>query len=119
MTESYTAVACYMSDGSSRIFAVDSTDAAISASQTFQELTDVITGNSLGDSGQGLIITKVMATWENFVTSQGILFVDQQNNVVGACGAMNPESLQPQWEPVSIPVALNYKCQVLTKASVE
>ena len=119
MTNSYTAVACYMNDGSSRIFAVDSTDAAIATEPPFQELTDVITGNSLGDSAQGLIITKVMATCENFVTSQGILFVDQQNNVVGTCGAMNPESLQPQWEPVNIPVALNYKCQVLTKASVE
>ena len=119
MTESYTSVMCYMNDGSSRIFAVDSTDAAITASPTFQELTDVITGNSLGDSAQGLVITKVMATCENYVTSQGILFVDQQNNIVGSCGAINPESMQPQWDLVNIPVALNYKCNVLTKASVE
>ena len=119
MTNTYVAVACYLNDGSSRIFAVDSTDAAIAADPTFQALTDVITGNSLGDSAQGRTIVKVMATCENFVTSQGILFVDQQNNVVGSVGAINPEQQQPMWEPVAIPVQLNYTCKVLTKASVE
>ena len=114
MTNTYTAVACYLSDGSSRIFAADATD----STSNYVELTDVITGNSLGDSAQGRTIVKVMATCENFVYSPGIVFVDQQNNVVGSVGAINPEQLAPAWEPVSIPVQLNYTCKVLTSASV-
>ena len=114
MTNTYVAVACYLNDGSSRIFAIDATD----STSTYVELTDVITGNSLGDSAQGRTIVKVMATCENFVYSPGIVFVDQQNNVVGSIGAINPEQQQPMWEPCSIPVQLNYTCKVLTQASV-
>ena len=114
MSNTYVAVACYMNDGSNRIFAVDATD----STSNYVELTDVITGNSLGDSAQGLTIVKVMATCENFIYSPGIVFIDQQNNVVGSVGAINPESQQPMWEPVSIPVQLNFTCQVLTQAAV-
>jgi len=114
MTSTYVAVACYLNDGSSRIFAVDATDHA----STYAELVDVITSNSLGDSAQGRTIVKVMATCENFIHSPGIVFVDQQNNVVGSVGAINPEQQQPMWEPCAIPVQLNYTCKVLTQASV-
>lgn len=105
---------CYMSDGSSRVFAADVTD----STSTYGELTDVITGNSLGDSAQNLRIVKVMATCENFIYSAGIVCVDQQNNVVGSFGAVNPESQAPQWEVVNVPVQLNYTMKVLTQASV-
>jgi hypothetical protein len=114
MTNSYTSAMCYMSDGSSRIFAIDSTD----STSTYVEMTDVITGNSLGDSAQNLRIVKVMATCENFVYSPGIIVVDQQNNVVGSFGAINPEQVAPAWEVVNVPVQLNYTMKVLTQASV-
>lgn len=114
MSNTYTAAMCYMSDGSSRIFAVDATD----STSSYAELTDVITGNSIGDSAQGLQIVKVMASCENFIYSPGIIVVDQQNNVVGSFGAVQPESQTPQWEMVRVPIALNYTMKVLTQASV-
>jgi len=114
MTNSYTAAMCYMSDGSSRIFAADATD----STSTYVELTDVITGNSCGDSAQNLRIVKVMSTCENFVYSAGIIVVDQQNNVVGSFGSINPEQVAPAWEIVNVPIQLNYTMKVLTQASV-
>jgi hypothetical protein len=115
MTNSYTAVMVYTSSGESRIFAVDSTD----STSSYAELVDVITGNSLGDSLQGQTIIKAMGSCENFAYSPGgVVFVDNQNNVLGAVGVENPEQFQPSWQSVNIPVALNYKCKVLTQASV-
>ena len=81
-------------------------------------MLDVITGNDLGDSLQNQTITKVMAVCENFVYSPGIVFVDNQNNVLGTVGAENPEQVSPTWQTVKIPVQLNYKCKVLTQATV-
>ena len=114
MTNTYTAAMCYMSDGSSRIFAADATD----STSTYVELTDVITGNSIGDSAQNLRIVKVMATCENFIYSPGIIVIDQQNNVVGSFGAVNPEQVAPAWEAVNVPIQLNYTMKVLTQATV-
>jgi hypothetical protein len=115
MSNSYTAVMVYTSTGESRIFAVDSTD----STSSYAELVDVITGNSLGDSLQGQTIVKAMSTCENFVYSPGgVVFVDNQNNVLSAVGSENPEQYQPAWQNVSIKVELNYKCKVLTQATV-
>ena len=114
MTNTYIAAMCYMSDGSSRIFSVDATD----GTSTYQEMTDLVSGNSLGDSAQGLQIVKVMSTCENFVYSSGIVVVDQQNNVVGSFGSINPEQQAPAWEQVAVPVQLNYTMKVLTTAAV-
>ena len=114
MSNSYTAVMCYTNMGQSRVFAVDSTD----STSSYAELVDVITGNDLGDSLQGQTITKVMSVCENFVYSPGVVFVDNQNNVIGTCGSESPELLPPTWQNVNIPVQLNYSVKVLTQASV-
>ena len=114
MSNTYISAMCYMSDGSSRIFAVDATD----STSSYAELLDVITSNSAGDSAQNLSIKKVMATSENFIYSAGIVVVDQQNNVVGSFGAVTPEQQTPQWEHVNVPIQLNYTMKVLTQASV-
>jgi hypothetical protein len=114
MSNTYTSVYLYTATGGSRVFAADAAD----STSAYVELTDVITGNSLGDSLQGQTIVKVMGSCENFVYSPGIVFVDNQNNVLGAAGAENPEQMQPTWQNVNIPVALNYKVKVLTQASV-
>lgn len=115
MTETYCAVMCYTNTGQSRIFAVDATD----STSSYAELVDVITGNSIGDSLQGQTVVKAMSTCENFLYSPGgVVFVDNQNNVLSAVGAENPEQFQPSWQDVNIPIALNYKVKVLSQASV-
>jgi len=115
MSNSYTAVMCYTNTGQSRIFAVDSTD----STSSYAELTDVITGNSIGDSLQGQVVVKALSTCENFAYSPGgIVFVDNQNNVLSAVGTENPEQIQPSWQNVNIPIELNYKVKVLTQATV-
>lgn len=114
MTNTYISVMVYTNQGESRIFAVDATD----STSTYVSLVDVITGNSLGDSLQGQTIIKAMATCENFVYSPGIIFSDNQNNVVGSVAAQNPEQFQPTWQTVNIPVQLNWVCKALTQASV-
>jgi len=114
MTNTFTSVMVTTASGTNRIFAADVTDSG----STYGELTDVITGNSLGDSLQGERIVKAMGSCENFIISPGIVFVDNQNNIIGTVGAGQPEQAQPQWQSVNIPVQLNYKCKVLTSASV-
>ena len=114
MAATYTAVMCELSNGQSRIFAADSDD----STTVYVELTDVITGNGIGDSAQGTSVVRVMATCENFVYSPGIVFVDNQNNVIQAVGANSPEQAQPQYQDVQIPIELNYKVKVLTQPSV-
>lgn len=114
MTNTRTSVMLYTNTGQNRVFTADVTD----STSTYGELTDVITGNSLGDSLQGQTIVKAMATCENFLYSPGIVFVDNQNNVLGSVQAGQPEQSQPLWQTVNIPVQLNYKVKVLTQASV-
>jgi hypothetical protein len=115
MSNTYTAVMVYTNTGQSRIFAADATD----STSSYVELTDVITGNSVGDSLQGQTVVKAMASCENFLYSPGgVVWVDNQNNVLSAIGAENPEQMQPTWQNVNIPIALNYKVKVLTQASV-
>jgi len=123
MTNSYCAVMCQTASGQSRIFAVDATDQAAGdfpmQSDNYSELVDVITGNSLGDSLQGQTIVKAMATCENFTNSPGgIIFIDNQNNIIGSVSASQPEQQTPKWTDVKIPVALNYTCKVVTSAAV-
>jgi hypothetical protein len=115
MSNTYVSVMCYTASGDSRIFAVDATD----STSSYAELVDVITGNSIGDSLQGQTVVKALASCENFLYSPGgIVFVDNQNNVLSAVGAENPEQFQPSWQSVNIPIALNYKVKCLSQASV-
>lgn len=115
MSNTYTAVMVYTNTGQARIFAADATD----STSSYVNLTDIITGNQIGDSLQGQTVVKAMATCENFLYSPGgIVFTDNQNNVLSAVGAENPEQIQPSWQNVNIPIALNYKVRVLTQASV-
>jgi hypothetical protein len=115
MTNTNITVQCYTNQGQYRIFNIDATDHA----STYAELTDLVTGNSLGDSLQGQVIVKAMGIVENFCISPGgIVFIDAQNNVLGTVQPSNPETQQPEWQSVYIPVALNYSVKALTSASV-
>jgi hypothetical protein len=114
MTNTNVTLQCYTNRGECRIFNIDATDGS-----TYVELTDVITGNSLGDSLQGQTIVLAMGIVENFCTSPGgIVFVDNQNNVIGTVQPSQPESQQPEWVQVQIHVKLNYSVKALTSASV-
>lgn len=115
MTNTYVSVMITTASGVSRIFAADVTDSG----STYGELLDVVTGNSIGDSLQNQVCVRAMGSCENFLISPGgVVFVDNQNNIVGTVGACQPEQAQPQWESVNIPIQLNYTCKVLTSASV-
>ena len=104
------AMSCYTARGVSRIFVVTPTGGATN------ELVDLQTGNSIGDTLQGDRIIKVMGTSVDGskIETQGFFTVDALGNVVGTSAATNPIVQQPSFSSCSIPVALNYKAQFLT-----
>ena len=106
------AMACYTASGVSRIFKVTPTGGATN------ELVDLQTGNSIGDTLQGQRIVKWFGTSVdgNKIETQGFYVVDALGNVVGSCSATNPIVQQPLFSYASTPIALNYKAQFLTNA---
>ena len=106
------ALCVYTSSGTSRIFVVTPSGAATN------ELLDLQTSNSIGDTLQGQRIVKAFATSidGNKVETPGVVVVDNLGNVVGSVGFAAPNLQQPQFTAKSIPVALNYKAQFLTNA---
>ena len=106
------AMACYTARGVSRIFVVTPTGGATN------ELVDLQTGNSIGDTLQGDRIVKWFGTSVdgNKIETQGFFVVDALGNVVGSCSATSPIVQQPSFSTASTAVALNYKAQFLTNA---
>ena len=106
------AMAVYTASGTSRIFKV-----LVSGGAT-NELVDLQTGNSIGDTLQGQRITKWFGTSVdgNKIETQGFFVVDALGNVVGSCSATNPIVQQPLFSFAATNIALNYKAQYLTNA---
>ena len=106
------AMSCYTARGVSRIFHVTPTGGATN------ELVDLQTANSIGDTLQGDRIVKVMGTSVDGskIETQGFFTVDALGNVVGTAAATSPIVQQPSFSSCSIPIALNYKAQFLTNA---
>jgi len=106
------AAAVYTASGVSRIFTV-----TVSGGAT-NELTDLQTGNSLGNTLFGERISKWYGTSidGNKIETQGFYAVDALGNVIGSCSATNPIVQQPAFAFASVPIALNYKFQFLTNA---
>ena len=106
------AVAVYTARGVSRIFTVTASGGATN------ELVDLQTGNSIGDTLQGDRITKWYGTSVdgNKIETQGFYVVDALGNVVGSCSATNPIVQQPAFSFASVPIQLNFKFQYLTNA---
>ena len=106
------AMAVYTASGTSRIFKVTA------SSGTTNELVDLQTGNSIGDTLQGQRITKWFGTSVDGakIETQGFFVVDALGNVVGSCSATNPIVQQPLFSFASTNIALNYKAQYLTNA---
>jgi len=102
----------YTARGVSRIFHVTPSGGATN------ELVDLQTGNSIGDTLQGDRITKWFGTSVDGlkIETQGFYAVDALGNVVGSCSATNPITQQPGFAFASVPIQLNYKFQFLTNA---
>ena len=106
------AAAVYTARGVSRIFHVTPTGGATN------ELVDLQTGNSLGDTLQGDRIVKWFGTSVDGakIEDQGFAAVDALGNVIGSCSATNPIVQQPAFSFASVPIQLNFKFQYLTSA---
>jgi len=106
------ALCVYTASGTSRIFVVTPSGAATN------ELLDLQTSNSIGDTLQGQRIVKAFATSVdgNKVETPGVVVVDNLGNVVGSVGFAAPNLQQPQFTSKAIPVQLNFKAQFLTNA---
>ena len=102
----------YTASGTSRIFVVTPTGAATN------ELLDLQTSNSIGDTLQGERIVKAFAQSVDGtkVETPGVVVVDNLGNVVGSVGFADIQTQQPQFTGKSIPVQLNYKCEFVTNA---
>ena len=103
----------YTASGVSRIFVVTPTGAATN------ELVDLQTSNSIGDTLQGQRILKWAGTSIDGakIETSGFYVVDALGNVVGACPVSNPAKDQAQFVPAyNVPVNLNFKAQFLTNA---
>jgi len=106
------AAAVYTARGVSRIFTKTVTGGATN------ELTDLQTGNSIGDTLQGDRIVKYYGTSVDglLIETQGFYVVDALGNVIGSCSATDPITQQPAFAMASVPIQLNYKFQFLTSA---
>jgi len=104
--------AVYTARGVSRIFHVTPSGGATN------ELVDLQTGNSIGDTLQGDRIVKWYGTSVDGlkIETEGFYAVDALGNVVGSCSATNPITQQPGFAFASVPIQLNYKFQFLTNA---
>jgi len=102
----------YTARGVSRIFHVTPSGGATN------ELVDLQTGNSLGDTLQGDRIVKWFGTSVDGlkIETEGFYAVDALGNVIGSCSATNPIVQQPAFAFANVPIALNYKFQFLTNA---
>ena len=105
---------CYYTNrGISRIAIVTPSGAATN------ELVDLQTGNSIGDTVQGQFITRGYFTSvdNSKIETQGAYVVDALGNVVGSVAQSYALNTQPWgWIPKRIPVNLNFKAQFLTNA---
>ena len=104
--------AVYTARGVSRIFHVTPSGAATN------ELVDLQTGNSIGDTLQGDRIVKWYGTSVDgaLIETQGFYAVDALGNVIGSCSATDPATQQPAFAMASVPIQLNFKFQFLTNA---
>jgi len=108
------AALCYYTNrGVSRIAVVTPTGGATN------ELVDLQTGNSIGDTVQGQVITHAFSTSVDGskIETSGAYVVDALGNVIGSVPMVNPGAgQQPMFNRCHIPVNLNFKAQYLTNA---
>jgi len=106
------ALSYYTASGISRIAVVTPTGGATN------ELVDLQTGNSIGDTIQGQTIIKAFCTSVDGskIETQGAYIVDAMGNVVGSIPMVSPIVTQAIFQDCRVPVNLNFKAQFLTNA---
>jgi len=106
------ALSYYTNRGISRIAVVTPTGGATN------ELVDLQTGNSIGDTIQGQTIVKAFCTSVDGskIETQGAYVVNAKGNVVGSVPMVSPIVTQAVFGDYRIPVDLNFKAQFLTNA---
>jgi hypothetical protein len=84
------------------------------------QLLDLQTGNSVGETLTGQVITMAQFTSidQALITSVagGAQVTMSNGNLAGSVPATDPIEVQPYMKPCSIPVALNYTAQYITSA---
>ena len=106
------ALSYYTNRGIYRIAVVTPTGGATN------ELVDLQTGNSIGDSVQGQTIVKAFCTSVDGskIETQGAYVVNAKGNVIGSVPMVSPIVTQAIFQDYRIPVDLNFKAQFLTNA---
>ena len=107
------AALCYVTNrGTQRIATVTPTGGATNS------LTDLQTGNSIGDTvqKQSLIAAWFTSVDSGLIETPGAVVVDALGNVVGSVTNTDPATQQAVSSPCSIPVNLNFVAQYLTSA---
>lgn len=106
------ALCYYTAQGVSRIAVVTPTGGATN------ELVDLQTSNSIGDTVQNQTIVKAFFTSVDGakIETPGAVVVDALGNVVGSVSATDPSKYQAGFSDCRIPVNLNFKAQYLTNA---
>jgi len=105
------AALCYVTNrGVQRIATATASTGAINA------LTDLQTGNSIGDTvqGQSLVAAWFTSVDSGLIETPGAVVVDALGNVVGSVTNTDPATQQAVSSPCSIPVNLNFVAQYLT-----
>ena len=106
------ALCYYTAQGVSRIAVVTPSGGATN------ELVDLQTSNSIGDTVQGQTIVKAFFTSVDGakIETPGAVVVDALGNVGGSVSASDPSKFQAGFNDCRIPVNLNFKAQYLTNA---
>lgn len=108
------AISVYTNRGVYRIFKVDSASGNV-------EPVDLQTGNSVGDTLQGQVITKAFCTSGSLGNSElidngGALMLNEKGMPVGVVPANSPANQPVYWSNVRIPCALNYAWRISSSA---
>ena len=106
------AVYAYTNRGISRIFVVTPSGAATN------EPVDLQTGLSVGETLQGQMVIKALATSVdgNKIDGGGVVMVNEKGMPVGAIPVNTVQETAPYFTECSIPVALNYQWALVTSS---
>lgn len=104
------------------VYAVAGTDQRIFTSTpsggATNQVTDLQTGNTLGDTLTGKVVNMIMTTSidGSKVDGGGVVALNEVGQVVGCNPTSNPTSVQPRFTNVNIPVGLNYVFNLVTSS---
>ena len=101
------------SSGNSRIF----TGLPSGAGTT--QLLDITDSNSIGDTLQGQTIVQaclLSADGSKIVSSGGVWIRNASGQLAGSVPSSNPQTVEPMWSSVMIPIQLNFTASIVTNA---